>query len=126
MQTRVMTRPWLAALAALWLTGIVLAVLDIRQIDRQRREETQPTWGSVDEDDGTQQGVEAVAGPSASPTPPVLVMPEATIVASRSGAAEMQGRAAKTGPRTDDLIIGPGIVTHPVAIPHDPTTPPAR
>jgi hypothetical protein len=54
----------------------------------------------------------------------VLLMPPATIVMPRRpGVAEMQGTGHDTGASPDDLIVGPGIVTHPVAIPPGPAAP---
>ncbi len=117
------THRWLAVLSAIWLSGIALSVIDIRQIHRQRREERHASIPAPADEASRAPDVDEVIVETAEPAPS-LVMPSVTIFAQPSGVAEMQGRP---GPRPDDLVIGPGIVTHPVAIPRDDaTTPPAR
>jgi hypothetical protein len=121
-----MTRPWLAAIAAIWLASIGLSVIDIRQIDRQRREEypgANPSQGET----VTTPPIDETVVPPPGEAPSMIVMPPTTIVAPPEGVTQMQGRAPERAARPDDLIIGPGIVTHPVAIPHDtPAAPPPR
>jgi hypothetical protein len=116
-------RPLLAVVAAIWLASIGLSVIDIRQIDRQRRMERPGAPAAEEESSPLAAAEESVAAPPESPS--VLEMPPVTIEAPRQGVTEMQGRAPARAPRPDDLLIGPGVVTHPVAIPHDtPVTPP--
>jgi hypothetical protein len=108
-----MSRTWIATLAAIWLLDIGSAAYLIRVVDRQRANEvpgapplTAEVFFAPEE---TQQPVV-----NATETP-FLQMPEVTIVAAPPGVAEMQG--------TDDLVIGPGTVTHPVAKPPSPPRP---
>jgi hypothetical protein len=116
----IMTRTaWLAAIAAIWLTSIGLSVIDIRQIDRQRRmERPAPAAPPAGDDTYATRGTddEPVAD---APEPSVLLMAPVTIVAEPEGLTLMQGRGPARTLVPDDFTIGPGVVTHPVAIPHD-------
>ncbi len=125
--SRIMTRQWIAVLSAIWLTAIASAVLLIAQISHQRYVERPAREMQAESIFPTQQADEPVVDnvePAAT-----LVMPTVTIVAPSQGApgvAEMQGTGQMPGARPDDLVIGPGTVTHPVAIPPAPTAPPER
>jgi len=124
--SRIMTRQWIAILAAIWLTAIVSAVLLITKISHQRYEERPAREVQAESIFPQQQADEPVVDHQ---EPTTLVMPTVTIVAPAPGApgvAEMQGTGQTTGARPDDLVIGPGTVTHPVAIPPAPTAPPER
>jgi hypothetical protein len=124
--SRIMTRQWIAVLAAIWLTAIASAVLLIAQISHQRYVERPAREMQAESIFPTQQADEPVVD---NAEPATLVMPTVTIVAPSLGApgvAEMQGTGQTTGARPDDLVIGPGTVTHPVAIPPAPTARPER
>jgi hypothetical protein len=115
-----MTRSWIAILSAIWMTGIVAAVLLIAKVNHQRYEERPLREIQAENVFPSQQADEPVDEVQGSA---VLLMPPVTIVIPRPGVAEMQGTGHDTGARPDDLIIGPGIVTHPVAIPPGPPAP---
>jgi hypothetical protein len=100
-----MSRQWIATLAAIWLTAVGSAVLLIGVLEHQRASEGATTTAPTAEVYPTQEADEPVVEATEAP---VLEVPALTIVAPRpGGVAEMQG--------TDDLIIGPGIVTYPEA-----------
>lgn len=107
-----MSRKWIAALSAIWLVDVASAVVLIHVIDRQRSNEVPGAPPLTHEVYFTQEADEPVV---ATTSAPVLQMPQVTIVAPRPGVAEMQ--------RPDDLVIGPGTVTHPEA---KQPPPPAR
>jgi len=115
-----MTRSWIAILSAIWLTGIVAAVLLIAKVHHQRYEGRPLREIQAENVFPPQQVDEPVDETQGSA---VLLMPPVTIVIPPPGVAEMQGTDDDTGAHPDDLIIGPGIVTHPVAIPRGPAAP---
>ncbi len=122
-----MTRQWIAVLSAIWLTAIASAVLLIAEISHQRYVERPAREMQAESIFPTQQADEPVVDDQQEPS--TLVLPTVTIVAPSPGApgvAEMQGTGQMTGARPDDLVIGPGTVTHPVAIPPAPTAAPER
>jgi hypothetical protein len=88
---------------AVWMAGFASAAVVIHQIRRP--------LGLANTVNTVTTAACEPAGPVeqadlAEPVPPVMDLPADTIVGSRfSGVAEKQG--------ADDLVIGPGVVTHP-------------
>jgi hypothetical protein len=106
-RSRAMSSKWIAILAAIWLTAIGSAVLLIAVIDRQRTSSRPASAESSAEALPKQEADEPAVDSEGAP---VLEMPVVEIVAPPvGGVAEMQG--------TDEVIIGPGTVTHPAAKP---------
>jgi hypothetical protein len=120
-----MTPKWIAVLSTIWLTAVVSFVLLVAKINHQRYEERPARELAAERVFSTPPADETAADTEESAA--AMVMPSVTIVAPERGATgvtQMQGTGRDTGARPDDLLIGPGIVTHPVAIPPATVLPP--
>jgi hypothetical protein len=90
---------------AVWVAAIASAVVVIRQIEHPMRG-TPAAGGEIPARVAvTRQSDVSQAGLGEDDDGSGVVLPADTIVGHARGVAEMQ--------RQDDLIIGPGIVTHP-------------